>query len=63
LIRRKTPNPKSQIPNKSQITSSNVPNKLLGEPQRSMGLNFGAWNLFEIWGLGFGVSAGLPAVI
>jgi hypothetical protein len=26
-------------------------------------LNFGAWNLFEIWGLGFGVSAGLPAVI
>ncbi len=46
-IRMKTPNPKTQIPNKPQISISN------GQPpQRS--LELGAWDFFGAWVLGFG---------
>ena len=43
----KTPNPKTQIPNKLQISISNRE-----PPQR--GLELDAWDFFGAWGLGFG---------
>jgi hypothetical protein len=42
----KIPNHKFQIPNKLQIPISN--------DQMNFVLNFGDWDLFEIWCLGFG---------
>jgi cytochrome c oxidase subunit II len=46
----KIPNSKTQIPNKSQTSNSN-------ETRRSITrhLEFGAWSLFGIWSLGFGI--------
>jgi len=44
----KTPNPKTQIPNKLQISISNRE-----PPQR--GLELDAWDFFGAWGLGFGI--------
>jgi len=44
----KTPNPKTQIPNKPQISISNRE-----PPQR--GLELDAWDFFGTWGLGFGI--------
>ena len=46
----KTPNPKTQIPNKPQTSISN------GEPPQR-GLEFDAWDFFGAWGLEFGNSA------
>ena len=43
----KTPNPKTQIPNKPQISISNR------EPSQC-GLELDAWDFFGAWGLGFG---------
>jgi hypothetical protein len=44
----KIPNPKFQIPNNLQIPISNN--------QIGFVSNFGDWELFEIWCLGFGAS-------
>jgi hypothetical protein len=57
---KKTPNPKSQIPNKAQIP--NLDRGIAAAPQRfrhlqfSWNLGFGAWDLFGIWDLEFGIS-------
>ncbi len=42
----KTPNPKLQIPKKTQIPSSNI-----AESRRRLG--FGAWDFFGVWCLVF----------
>jgi len=44
------PNPKSQIPNKFQISNSKG-RAVLDE----IGLEFEGWGLFGIWDLGFGI--------
>jgi len=45
----KIPNLKSQIPNKSQITMTKIPNN-----RGVCDFEFGDWNLFVIWCLEFG---------
>jgi hypothetical protein len=54
----KIPNSKSQIPNKHQIPNSNGNKRLAraaGPAEWPLYLEFGAWNLFGIWDLGFGI--------
>jgi hypothetical protein len=55
------PNPKNQIPNKFQIPTLNVPNvcfwsaPLVVSRLASGRFGFGAWDLFGIWCLEFGI--------
>ena len=54
--RMKTPNSKSQTPNKCQVTNFKIG---MPRPRRlaRAGLEFGIWSLFGFWILGFGISA------
>jgi hypothetical protein len=51
---RKIPNPRSQVPKKLQTPSSKKREEDAGL------LEFGAWDLFGIWDLGFGISEFAP---
>jgi hypothetical protein len=54
--REKTPNSKTQIPNKLQTPISQIP---IGAGYRGS-WNLGPWNLFGFWALGFGIHAFRP---
>jgi hypothetical protein len=53
--RNKIPNLKHQAPNKSQVPNSNDPNEVNAGSHCFGHWAIGAWNLFGIWSLEFGI--------